>query len=157
MIIEAPNKATSEDFLNKKIFLAGTIDNGESINWQNEIANYCDSIGFTVFNPRRKDWNKTPSKNELDEQISWELKHMEMSDIILMNILGDSKSPISLLELGLYAREKKLIVFCPKSFYRYDNVEVTCKLYNVPLFSFENYEDNINAIKEQISLWQWQS
>ena len=82
---------------------------------------------------------------------------MEMSDIILINKLCDSKSHISLLELGLHDRENKVIVYCPKSFYRYDNVEVTCKLYNVPLFSFENYEDNISAIKEQISLWQWQS
>ena len=148
MIVEAPNKVTSEDFLSKKVFLAGTIENGESIDWQDEISKYCDEIGYTVFNPRRKNWLKNASKKEIDEQISWEIKHMEISDIIIMNILGDSKSPISLLELGLHARGNKLFVFCPKSFYRYDNIEVTCKLYNVPLFSFNNYEDNINAIKD---------
>jgi hypothetical protein len=42
------------------------------------------------------------------------------------------------MELGLFAKEGRLMVFCPKTFYRYDNVRVVCKRYNVPLFTTNN-------------------
>ena len=58
-----------------------------------------------------------------------------------MNICGDSKSPITLLELGIHSKENKLIVFCPDSFYRFDNVKVTCERYDVPLISTKKIED----------------
>lgn len=147
MILEAPNRIADYNNLGIKVFLAGTIENGKSIDWQSEISSYCNEIGLTAFNPRRSKWNEKANEEELSEQISWELEHMEKADYIIMYILGDSKSPISLLELGLHAREGKLIVFCPKSFYRYKNVEITCNRYNIPLYSFETYAANIDVIK----------
>ena len=51
-----------------------------------------------------------------------------------MNILGSSKSPITLLEMGLHARSGKLHVACEPSFYRYDNVRITCAYYGIPLY-----------------------
>lgn len=50
-----------------------------------------------------------------------------------MVLLDDSKSPISLLEIGLYAKSNKLIVFCTSNFYRWDNVRLTCEKYHIPL------------------------
>ena len=64
-----------------------------------------------------------------------------------MNILANSKSPISLMEIGLFAKEGKLMVFCPKTFYRYDNVRVVCNRYNVPLYA----TNNIPFITEKVS------
>ena len=148
MILEAPKVFYNYENLGKKVFLAGTIENGESVDWQEEIAKYGSSIGLTMFNPRRKNWDKSDTKHDLHEQINWELNHMEKADIIIMNILGDSKSPISLLELGLYARYNKLVVFCPKSFYRYDNIEVVCTKYGIELYSIDDYKANIAQIKE---------
>ena len=75
---------------------------------------------------------------EIDKQIEWELYHLEKADMIVMNILADSKSPISLMELGLFAKEGRLMVFCPKAFYRYDNIRVVCKRYDIPLFTTNN-------------------
>ena len=63
------------------------------------------------------------------------LNHLESADFIVMNILGSSKSPITLLEMGLFARSGKLAVVCEPSFYRYDNVRITCAKYHVPLYS----------------------
>lgn len=63
---------------------------------------------------------------------------MEKADLIVMNILADSKSPISLMEIGLFARTNKLIVFCPKTFYRYDNVRVVCQRFGIPLYNTNN-------------------
>ena len=70
----------------------------------------------------------------MDYQVNWELSHLEESDFIIMNILGTSKSPISLLELGLFAHSKKISVVCDSTFYRYDNVSITCKRYGIPLY-----------------------
>ena len=50
-----------------------------------------------------------------------------------MVLLDDSKSPISLLEMGLYAKSGKLVVFCTPNFYRQDNVRLTCEKYNIEL------------------------
>ena len=89
---------------------------------------------YIVYNPRR-DKGFDDDKKELDYQIKWELNHLEASDMIIMNILGDSKSPITLLELGLFAKSGKLTVCCEPEFYRYDNVKVVCDRYSVPMFN----------------------
>lgn len=59
-------------------------------------------------------------------------------------ILPESKSPITLLELGLHARSGKLLVICPEKFYRYDNVRITCQKYNILMFN--SIEDAIEKI-----------
>jgi hypothetical protein len=55
----------------------------------------------------------------------------------------NTKSPISLLELGLHATSKKLYVVCPDGFWRKGNVEMVCSVYDIPLFNtleeFKNY------------------
>ena len=119
----------------KSVFLAGTIDNGDSLNWQDKVIIELINLGVSceVFNPRREHWNANPTKEEMEKQIKWEQDHLDKADIIVMVLLDDSKSPISLLELGLYARTKKLIVFCTPSFYRFDNVRLTCEKYNIEL------------------------
>lgn len=119
------------------LFLGGTIDNGESVDWQKAIIeelNEHDTVHpIMIYNPRRDEWDASADSNELDKQIQWELYHLERADLIVMNILPTSKSPISLLELGLYARQHKLIVFCNPKFYRFNNVKQVCKMYDVPL------------------------
>ena len=66
--------------------------------------------------------------------------------MIIMVLLDNSKSPVSLLELGLYAKSKKIIVFCTDKFYRYDNVQLTCEKYNIPLIN----STDIDIIVENI-------
>lgn len=132
------------------LFLGGTIDCGDSVNHQQAIIdelNKEDTIRpIMVYNPRREEWQSSDNKDENDKQINWELYHLERADLIVMNILEDSKSPISLMEIGLFARTNKLIVFCKQGFYRFDNVRIVCKRYNVPL-----YETNdISFIKDKI-------
>ena len=125
-----------------RIFLAGTIDNGDSTDWQQELINTINGVELrrptSIYNPRRKEWPSSNDHREIDRQIEWELSHLEKADLIVMNILANSKSPISLMELGLFAREGRLMVFCPKTFYRYDNVRNVCKRYEVPLHTTNN-------------------
>ena len=119
----------------KSVFLAGTIDNGNSLNWQDKVIIELINLGISceVFNPRREHWNPNPTKEEMEKQIKWEQDHLDKANIIAMVLLDDSKSPISLLEMGLYAKSKKLIVFCTPKFYRFDNVRLTCEKYHIPL------------------------
>lgn len=119
------------------IFLAGTIDNGNSEDWQSKlIKSLLDRIKYNVvfLNPRRENWDPNSSTEELEKQIDWELRALSHSTSIIMNFLPDSKSPITLLELGLYARSGKLLVVCPEEFYRSTNVRMVCERYDVPMY-----------------------
>lgn len=118
------------------LFLAGSIEMGAAENWQERVARELDSTRLTLLNPRRDDWDAswTQSKDnpQFFEQVSWELEAQERADIILMYFAPGTKSPISLLELGLFARSHKMTVVCPDGFWRKGNVEIVCDRYGVP-------------------------
>lgn len=139
MIIITPEKTYNKEpnrLNSKSVFLAGTIDNGDSLNWQDKVIIELINLGvknLEIYNPRREHWNNNHSKEEMEKQIKWEQDHLDNADVIAMVLLDDSKSPISLLELGLYARTNKVIVFCTSKFYRWDNIKLTCKKYNIDL------------------------
>jgi hypothetical protein len=135
-----------------KIFLAGTIDMGNSRDWQMDLYEIFSSMDgrYILYNPRQENWDAS-RPGEMDYQVRWELDHLEHADMIVMYILGSSKSPISLLEMGLHARTGKMTVICEPDFYRYDNVRITCDYYGVPLYGsleewladadFKNFND----------------
>ena len=124
----------------KSIFLAGTIEMGDSVDWQTDLVTYLSNqdIHADIYNPRRTNWDASWKQGfeepQFFQQVTWELDAMERADIIIMNILPESKSPVSLLELGIYASSGKLIVCCPDEFYRSGNVHIVCRRYNIPLF-----------------------
>ena len=129
------------------IFLAGTIDMGNSENWQVALVEtFSSSEGrYILYNPRRDTFTNTPE--EMEYQVNWELDHLEKSQIIIMNILGSSKSPVTLLEMGLFMKSGKLLVACEPDYYRHANVLLTCARYNVPL-----YPSLQSLIQEQFGL-----
>ena len=65
-----------------------------------------------------------------------------------MYLKDNSKSPISLLELGLYGPQGKMIVFCTDKFYRFNNVKCTCKKYGIDLLETNNLDDVANKINQ---------
>ena len=144
----SPNKIGNST----SIFLAGTIDNGNSIDWQKEIINKLSKLNLSleIFNPRRDNWNSNPTKEEMENQIKWEQEHLDKANLICMVITDNSKSPITLLEMGLYATSRKLIVFCTDKFWRYDNVRLTCEKYNIPLFNSNDIDLIIKKIVSYI-------
>jgi hypothetical protein len=60
----------------------------------------------------------------------------------------ETKSPISLLELGLYANSGKLVVYCPEGFWRKGNVDIVCEKYFIP--NFDNWDKLINFVINKI-------
>jgi hypothetical protein len=143
-VITAPER---KPITNQSIFLAGTIDDGKSEDWQSKLIEEFSEYNITILNPRRNNWGDL-SDNELRKQITWELDHLEKADIIFMYIIGTSKSPISLLEMGIHIKDSKLIVVCEPEFYRYDNVRITCEYYNAEIY--DSLGEGIDALLSQL-------
>lgn len=59
---------------------------------------------------------------------------MEKATTIFICFSPGSKSPITLLELELHASSGKVVMVCPKGFWRRGNIEVVASKFNVPLF-----------------------
>lgn len=117
-----------------KVFLAGSIEQGKAEEWQDKIVKPFECTNIMFFNPRNDNWLYKDKDSE-SKQIRWELDHLEKADLIAMYLDPNTKSCISLLELGLYVNSGKLIVACPNSFWRYQNVYETCTRYKVELLN----------------------
>jgi hypothetical protein len=139
-VIKAPCLATSDLKEDTTIFLAGSIEMGKAEDWQAMIPElFKDRKDLTFFNPRRDDWDSSweqrESNPEFNRQVNWELEHLDKANLIFMYFSPETKSPISLLELGLYADSGKIIVCCPDDFYRKGNVDIVCTIYDIPLYN----------------------
>ena len=141
IVIKPPTKLLAA-YGSASVFLAGSIEMGKADNWQARIEQLLPD-NVVVFNPRRDDWDSSweevKSNPQFREQVEWELNALEESDVIIMHFVPDTMSPISLLEFGLYARNKKLFVSCPKGFWRKGNVDITSAKYGLPVY--ENIDE----------------
>jgi hypothetical protein len=123
-----------------KVFLAGSIEMGKAEDWQEVIPKlFEDRERLVFFNPRRDDWDSSweqkESNPEFNYQVNWEMDKLDECDIIFMYFSPETKSPISLLELGLFANsDKKMIVCCPDGFWRKGNVEIVCNRFDIPIY-----------------------
>lgn len=132
--IKAPDSAAGYGGVSF-VFLAGSIEMGAAVDWQREMADLLSAEDCNVMNPRRDDWDASwtqeVSNNQFLEQVSWELHWLERSDLVVMYFAPGTQSPITLLELGLFAQSGKLIVCCPEGFWRKGNVDIVCARYGV--------------------------
>ncbi|XXY54885.1 nucleoside 2-deoxyribosyltransferase domain-containing protein [Sorangium sp. So ce269] len=122
-----------------RLFLAGSIDNGQAEMWQASVAQALADLDVVILNPRRErwepDWAQSLDNPSFVEQVEWELRGLEEADVILMYFAAGSKAPISLLELGLFGRSGKMHVVCPEGFWRKGNVDVVCERYAIPRYA----------------------
>jgi hypothetical protein len=65
-----------------------------------------------------------------------------------MYFAPNSQSPISLLELGLYAKTDKLMVVCPDGYWRKGNVDIVSERYKIKQYA--NIDELISVIKKRI-------
>lgn len=140
---------------NPAVFLAGTIDNGNSVDWQAEVAEALKGTSVDLYNPRRDEWDPSWEQSihnpVFKGQVNWELDHLDKCDMIFMYFAGGSQSPITLLELGLYAasRPDNLMVVCSPDFWRKGNVEVVASRYKIPLYY--DFNEALNELKRQLA------
>lgn len=136
--VQAPNTFTiNQEYLN--VFLAGSIEMGKAVEWQKDFIAALSDKPIQFLNPRRDDWDsswgQTMDDSNFVEQVQWELDSMEKSHMIVMVFDPNTLSPISMLELGLHAKEKKLMVVCPDGFWKKGNIDVTCEFYGINQFN----------------------
>jgi len=124
------------------VFLGGTIDQGASRDWQDEIASQLSHYNGFILNPRRDNWDATweqdptPGTNFYG-QVTWEFEAQDIADVLVYNFLPNSQSPVTMLELGHWSKPDKTFVVCPKTFWRYGNVKMFCDRINVNFFETE--------------------
>jgi len=135
-----------------KIYLAGTMDFGSQENdWQTKFANgivqLTDPIKgilmykttrFVIFNPHVPPQNQTaPDLNnpEFVQTMQWRMQMQDMADIVFINIMNKSKSPVPILEFGSNLRSGKMIVRCGEQNIMYSQIRLYCEKYNVPLLN----------------------
>jgi len=143
-IFYPPNCPDKDNVPDASLFLAGTIDMGQSENWQAKIIEKLQQNKLLtyqhihVYNPRRPDWNadwKQSIQNEdFKKQVEWELDAITSCSVVGFNILADSKSPITLMELGLCAGLSKssVVLRCEEGFWRKGNVDILAERYGIP-------------------------
>jgi len=150
-VYKAPN------ILNKKVgtsvFLAGSIKMGKASEWQIDFTLALSDLPVTVFNPRRDDWDLTWKQDishpKFREQVDWEMNRLDQVDTIALYFEPGTMSPISLLELGLYALSgRKLVVCCPDGYWKRGNVQVLCERYGLLLV--ETKEELIGHVRKRL-------
>jgi hypothetical protein len=121
----------------RSLFLAGSIEMGRAEPWQAEVERALADEEVAILNPRRDQWDASWEQSIRNpmfrEQVEWELAAQELATAIAMYFAPATRAPITLLELGLFARSGKLIVCCPDGFWRKGNVEVVCERHAIPM------------------------
>jgi hypothetical protein len=134
------------------VFLAGSIEMGVAEDWQSKIVNTFSYSDIIFFNPRRGEWDASWEQKiesaPFYQQVNWEMNALDKADFIIMYFVPDTKSPISLLELGLYANSGKIVVCCPEGFWRKGNVEAVCEKYDIRML--DSLDDVIQYIGSTI-------
>lgn len=152
MILKPPSNLSA---IEKKfsVFLAGSIEMGVAENWQERIEKELEGISqICILNPRRDDWDSSwkqeKENKQFSEQVNWELEGLEKANMIVFYFAPDTKSPVSMLELGLFAKSEKLLVCCPEGFWRKGNIDIVCEKYNIK--QVNTIEEIIHQIKTNI-------
>jgi len=153
-IVHAPDKDAFPRKL-PRLFLGGTIDMGKSPDWQAKLERTLKDKRGVILNPRRPQWDDSWKNDgrkihrQLRQQINWELGQMERADKIAVWFAPKSKSPITLLEIGLHMRNGKLLIGCPPEYSRAANVYVTAQKYGVKVFiNWNTFADKLASFFE---------
>jgi hypothetical protein len=146
---------------NVKVFLAGSIDMGNAEEWQSIITDRLMDLDIDIYNPRRTDWDATwpqdPNFPPFREQVEWELERLDAANVIVFWFDPKGKAPVTMAELGLQAATSyfnvlplRIVVWCPKEFWRSGNVSLICERYKIPIYQTDK-EEFIKAIRNEIS------
>ena len=151
-IVKAPNRY--EDLPHPWMFLAGSIEMGAAEKWQDVICQNLMEYNGTILNPLREDWDSSwiESKNnpQFRDQVGWELDGQAESDIIVFYFDPKSKSPITLMEFGMFGPEsdRQIIVCCPEGFWKKGNVDIVCERHQ--LQTEPELHDLVDALRREV-------
>ncbi|CAO2651163.1 Nn.00g094600.m01.CDS01 [Neocucurbitaria sp. VM-36] len=121
------------------VILYGAIQGDPAKDWQTSLASSLSDLPVAILNPRRDDWDSSWVEDitfpKFKEQVEWEMDYAQVADVIVFYFPPGTLTPITLLELGMYAGTGKAIVCCPEGFYKRGNVQMVCLRYGIDLLS----------------------
>lgn len=132
------------------IFLAGSMNFDFENHWRESAVDFIRYKWFneidediTIFNPRRENW----SDDCIIEQTSWNIHHIECSNYIILHLTNDAGvSPESLLEIGLFIRDKKMFISIESEHPKRIPLEIHIAKYGINPLVY-SYTDSIELIK----------
>ncbi|KAF2280863.1 uncharacterized protein EI97DRAFT_362991, partial [Westerdykella ornata] len=134
------------------IFTAGSIEMGRAIQWQRHLLHFLCDLPITVCNPRRGHWDVTVTPREKDlafnRQVQWELSALEHVEVIAFFFDKATTSPVTMLELGLWAKSGKVVVCCHRDFHKAGNVHITCRRYGIEFV--ETFDEFVPLIRKML-------
>jgi hypothetical protein len=134
------------------VILYGSIESDPANDWQTTLAASLSDLPVAIINPRCDAWDKTWVEDVSDarfkEQVEWEMDHAKIADVIAFYFKPGTPTPITLLELGMYADTGKAVVCCPEGFYKRGNVQMVCSRYDIELLG--SLEELKSAIRTKL-------
>lgn len=137
-IFKPPTKIPLKNFEKRiSIALFGSIEQGTAVQWQLAAQEMLKDFDIDIYNPRRDHWDASMEqsiKNPIfKEQVEWELRVLENVDVRLFYFDPATKSPVTLMELGLAPcwGTPDTVVVCPDGFWRKGNVDIVCAHYGI--------------------------
>ncbi|KAF1943177.1 hypothetical protein EJ02DRAFT_453690 [Clathrospora elynae] len=119
------------------VILYGAIQPDPTADWQTHLTASLSSLPIAILNPRRDDWDSSWVEDisfpKFKEQVEWEMDYAQVADVIVFYFAPSALTPVTLLELGLYAGTGKAVVCCPEGFYKRGNVQMVCARYGIEM------------------------
>ncbi|WP_394998901.1 nucleoside 2-deoxyribosyltransferase domain-containing protein [Acinetobacter sp.] len=137
-IIKPPTKLRLKQFEQRpSIALFGSIEQGKASQWQTAAQELLKDFDIDIYNPRRDYWDESLEQSirnpVFKDQVEWELTVLENADVRIYYFDPETKSPVTLMELGLAPcwGSSDTIVVCPEGFWRKGNVDIVCQHYGI--------------------------
>lgn len=137
-IIKPPTIISKASFAERpSIALFGSIEMGTASDWQTTATELLNPYDIDIYNPRRDSWDSSWEQSidnpNFKFQVEWELTTLENVGVRLFYFDPATKSPVSMLELGLSPAFGSLdtVVCCPPGFWRKGNIDIVCARYGI--------------------------
>ncbi|KAF2257173.1 hypothetical protein BU26DRAFT_513871 [Trematosphaeria pertusa] len=136
------------------VVLYGTIEPDCTTDWTSSLVASLSDLPIAILNPRRDDWDSSWKEDisfaPFKEQVEWEMDHASIADVIVFYFKPGTLTPVTLLELGMYAglHTKKCVVCCPEGFYKRGNVQIVCRRFSIELV--ESVEELGEVVKGRL-------
>jgi hypothetical protein len=136
------------------LFTAGSIEMGAAVPWQSRLIEHLEDLPITISNPRKGYWDPTVDVKSRDiefrMQVEWEMNALKAATVICFFFDVNTISPVTLMELGMWASSGKVIVCCGTDYWRSGNVDIVCDRYNIP--RVDSFESLIPAVTEFLEI-----
>lgn len=145
------------------VFLGGSIEMDTAERWQDKVIQYIqeafgenEETHVHVLNPRRDKWENSWVQSKTNpmfaEQVNWELEALTAADVTLFYFDPNTKSPVTMLELGSKSGEAGVFVYCPEGFHRKGNVDLFCDFHGIE--QADSWEEMLQLLEIEInSVW----